>query len=63
MKKEDITKVLSGINDEYIIEAADFKKEKTKITNIRDLFVKAPLAATVVILLLVGAIAYTAASP
>ncbi|MBR6635586.1 MAG: hypothetical protein IKL41_08195 [Clostridia bacterium] len=62
MKKEDITKVLSGINDEYIIEAADFKKEKTKITNIRDLFVKAPLAATVVILLLVGAIAYTAAS-
>ncbi len=62
MKKEDITKILSEINDDFITEAADIKKEKTKTTNIKDLFLKAPLAATVVILLLVGTIAYTAAS-
>lgn len=61
MKKEAISKVISGINDEYIAEAANYNK-KTKTTNIRDLFVKVPLAATVVILLLVGTIAYTAAS-
>lgn len=62
MKKDNITKVLSDINDEFIIESAEYKKGKTKITNLRDLFVKAPLAATVVILLLIGTIAYTAAS-
>lgn len=62
MKKDNITIVLSDINDEFITEAAEYKKGKTKITNLRDLFVKAPLAATVVILLLIGTIAYTAAS-
>ncbi|MBQ3603275.1 MAG: hypothetical protein IJA02_05525 [Clostridia bacterium] len=62
MKKEDISKILDGINNEYIEEAAAYATEKPKIRNIKDLFIKAPLAATIVILLIVGTIAYTAAS-
>ncbi len=62
MKKEDISKILDGINNEYIEEAAAYTTEKPKIRNIKDLFIKAPLAATIVILLIVGTIAYTAAS-
>lgn len=62
MKKDNITKILSEINDEYITEAADYKKEKQNGMSIKDLFLKAPVAATVVILLLIGTIAYTAAS-
>ena len=62
MKKEDISKVLSEINDEYVTEAADFSNENSKNISIKDLFIKAPVAATVVILLLIGTIAYTAAS-
>ena len=62
MKNDNITKILSGIKDEYITEAADYKKEKQSSINIKDLFLKAPIAATVVILLLIGTIAYTTAS-
>lgn len=62
MKKEDISKILDGINDKYIEEAADYTAEKPKIKNIKDLFIKAPLAAAIVILLLAGTIAYTAAN-
>ena len=62
MKKEDITKVLSGTNDEFITEAAEFIKAKKQAVSIKDIFLKAPLAATVVILLLIGTIAYTTAN-
>ena len=62
MRKDDISTVLSEINDEYITEAAEFKSNNSKKASIKDLFIKAPVAATIVILLLVGTIAYTAAS-
>lgn len=62
MKKDAIEKALSEISDDFIAEAAEFGKDKRKTSSIKQLFVKAPLAATVVILLLIGTIAYTAAS-
>lgn len=62
MKKEDITKVFENINDSYIEEAVSFNAKKGRIIGIKDLFIKAPLAATVVILLLVGIMVYTAAN-
>ncbi|MBQ2963234.1 MAG: hypothetical protein IJE14_01105 [Clostridia bacterium] len=62
MRKDDISTVLSEINDEYITEAAEFKSKNSKKASIKDLFIKAPVAATIVILLLIGTIAYTAAS-
>ena len=62
MKKEYIAKILNGINDDYIEEATAYTAEKPKIRNIKDLFIKAPLAATIVLLLVVGTIAYTAAN-
>lgn len=62
MKKNDISIILSGINDDYITEAADFKKDKQINTSIKGIFLKAPIAATVIILLLIGTIAYTTAS-
>ncbi len=62
MKKSDISKVIGNISDNYIEEAADYTAKKVRITNIRDLFIKAPVAAAVIILLLVATIAYTAAT-
>lgn len=62
MKKDAIEKAVSEISDDFIAEAAEFGKDKRKTNSIKQLFVKAPLAATVVILLLIGTIAYTAAS-
>ena len=62
MKKENISDILNNIDNKYIAEAAAYTAEKAKAGSIRDLFIKAPLAATIVILLIVGTIAYTAAS-
>lgn len=62
MKKDDISKVIANIDDTYIQEAATCTAKQEKSASIKGLFIKAPLAAAVIILLLVGTIAYTAAN-
>lgn len=62
MKKDDISKIIGSMNSKHIEEAASYTPKKGKVISIKDLFIKAPLAATIVILLLAGTIAYTAAN-
>lgn len=62
MKKKDIQKIIDNIDNNYIEEAANYNVNKVKNIGIKNLFFKAPLAATIVILLLIGTIAYTAAN-
>ncbi len=62
MKRNDIDTVITSINSNYIEEAADCTAKKGKAIGIKDLIVKAPVAAAIVILLLIGTVAYTAAN-
>lgn len=62
MKPDNLNKVIEAIDDSFIDEASSYSPPEKKAANLKSLFIKAPVAATVIILLLIGAIAYTTAN-
>lgn len=60
MKKESISKVINHIDSRHIVEAENFKNKKVKTSKIKMFFLKMPVAACLVMCLLVGTVAFAA---
>ncbi len=59
MKRENISKAVGNINTKYIVEAENYSSVK-KVFSIKTFFIKAPVAACLILCLLVGTVAYAA---
>lgn len=59
MKRESISKVIGNINEKHISEAENYTST-VKQYSIKSFFIKAPVAACLILCLLVGTVAYAA---
>lgn len=59
MKRENISKVIGNINEKHISEAENYTST-AKRYSIKTFFIKAPVAACLILCLLVGTVAYAA---
>ena len=59
MKRESISKVIGNINEKHISEAENYTST-VKRYSIKSFFIKAPVAACLILCLLVGTVAYAA---
>ncbi len=57
MKRENISKVIGNLNDKHISEAENYTST-AKHYSIKSFFIKAPIAACLILCLLVGTVAY-----
>lgn len=54
MKRENISKVTENINEKYIVEAENYNASAKKILSFKPFFVKAPVAACLIVCLILG---------
>jgi len=59
MKRENISKVIENINEKHITEAENYTSTENRY-GIKTFFIKAPVAACLILCLLVGTVAYAA---
>ena len=59
MKREDISKVIGNINEKHVLEAENYTSTG-KQYSIKSIFMKAPVAACLILFLLVGTVSYAA---
>lgn len=60
MKRENISKTIGNINSKHIIEAENYSATSKKVFSIKSFFIKAPVAACLIMCLLIGTVAYAA---